>query len=266
MAVNLAAARLNRAIPIGLRYEQLSYPALLRAYRRSTETYSTHVLLPGRDLSRKRRHVHLTHGSGPKPDTTFRGPANVLASITPHWVAAQLKEYKLGPETEVITYMPRLEVMRRASHDPSVSERLGFGAGAPFVVWAPTYRLVQRKSELRQSGTLLSELRDGVPAEVLAAAKARDAALVIKAHPHEADSYANLGLPVLTNASLREAGVTPYEVFGAAALVITDYSSVYVERAHLGFEYLLVRPDEKSFASSYRGFRNAQSLPENSTP
>lgn len=254
-AVNAAARRLGLPVPPQLVFEKLSYRMLLDQYRKSEQTYSTHVLLPGRDLSNSRRHVHLTHGSGPKPDSTFRAPTNVLASITPGWVPQQLREYKLPRHTTVISYMPRLEIMQRSIGDSTVLTKLGLDPSRQLVVWAPTYRVVQRGRETRVSGLPLGRDGASIPAEITAAANARDAHLIIKAHPHEADDYAHLGSPVFTNSRLRALKVSSYELFGAADLVITDYSSIYVERAALGLPYLLVQPDKDQFAASYRGFR-----------
>ena len=255
IAVKMAARRLELPVPDQLRFRSLNYRALLSEYRQSRETYSTHVLLPGRDFSNHRRHVHLTHGSGPKPDATFRSPANVLASITPQWVPQQLKEYQLPADTEVIEYMPRLEIMRRSVSDTSVLYRLGIEPTTPLVVWAPTYRRVTRGTEVRTSGRPLSASAPEFIAELTAIAAGRNAALVVKPHPHEADDYANLGLPIWTNERLRKVGVTSYELFGAAVLVITDYSSIYLERIALGLAYKLVTPDVTEFGRSYRGFR-----------
>lgn len=252
IAVEMAAHRLELDVPPQLEYRTLGYGALLGEYRRSTETYSTHVLLPGRDLSKRRRHVHLTHGSGPKPDTTFRAPTNVLASITPQWVEQQLKEYKLPPDTEIIEYMPRLEIMKRSVGDLSIIERLGCDPEKPLIVWAPTYRRIMRGTELRVSGVPVS---DSIPGEILAATVARGGTLVIKVHPHDADDYSRLGVPVLSNAWLRERDVTPYELFGVAALLVSDYSSVYIERQVHCLEFQLVSPDHEQFSRGYRGLR-----------
>ncbi|MGO2140236.1 MAG: CDP-glycerol glycerophosphotransferase family protein [Leucobacter sp.] len=255
IAVGMAARRLELEVPPQLEYRKLSYRALLGEYRRSRETYSTHVLLPGRDFSKKRRHVHLTHGSGPKPDTTFRAPTNVLASITPQWVEQQLKEYKLPPDTEVIEYMPRLEIMRRSVGDTSILEKLGLDPTKPLVVWAPTYRVTRRGREVRVSGVPLGGGLDDVPAGVREAVDQLNGVLVLKVHPHDRDSYSGLGVTVLNGAILRSLEVSSYELFGAASLVITDYSSIFVERKLLGLSYLLAASDNAEFTNSYRGLR-----------
>lgn len=259
VAVAMAAHRLGANIPGHLLYQRLNYRALITAYRRSAETYSTHVLLPGRDLSKWRRHVHLTHGSGPKPDTTFRAPTNVLASITPQWVPQQLAEYQLPQDTEVVEYMPRLEVMRRSVGDVTVLQRLGVSLTAPLVVWAPTYRVVQRGGETRVSGVPLGGASARVPAGVQQAVDRLRGTLVVKVHPHDADSYSELEVTVFDGAALRALGVSAYELFGVADLVITDYSSIFVEREYLGLDFQLVEPDRGDFAKSYRGLRASES-------
>ena len=214
IAVDMAARRLELEVPPQLEYRKLSYPALLGEYRRSRETYSTHVLLPGRDFSKKRRHVHLTHGSGPKPDTTFRAPTNVLASITPQWVEQQLKEYKLPPDTEVIEYMPRLEIMRRSVGDTSILEKLGLDPTKPLVVWAPTYRVTRRGREVRVSGVPLSASSVGSILIRLEESGLQDPSLVIKSHPLDGQTFSEFAIPLVTNGTLRDSGVTPYELFG----------------------------------------------------
>lgn len=256
-ALTLAARRLEHDVPENIQYSALSYSRLLKAYRVSPETYSTHVLLPGRDLSNRRRHVHLTHGSGPKPDTTFRAPTNVLASITPQWVGQQLREYKLPSDTEIIDYMPRLEIMRRSIGDRSILANLGLDPNRPLVVWAPTYRVIKRGGEMRVSGIPITAAPSSVPIEIHREAKKRGASLLVKPHPLDAENYSGLGLPVFTNELLREAGVTAYELFGAATLVITDYSSIQTEREMLGLPLKIVQHDFQEFLLSDRGLRTS---------
>lgn len=265
VSVSLAAKRMGVKVPERVTYQTLNYRVLLREYRRCSETYSTHILLPGRDWSASRRHVHLTHGSGPKPDTTFASPANVLASITPQWSAQQLREYRMPPNAEIMDYMPRLEIMRRSIGDKSVCGRLSGSQSTRLAVWAPTYRVVKRQSEVRVSGVPLSAAAISATQnsleEVKAIAAELNAFLIIKMHPHEADDYSDLGVPTFTNQDLRDLGVSPYELFGAADVLITDYSSLYLERKRLGLDYRLVQTDLEEFASSYRGLRQRPQTP-----
>lgn len=244
-----------------IEFTQLRFPTLLRAYARSRQTYSTHVLLPGTDPSRSRVHVHLTHGSGPKPDKTFRGPTNVLASIVGVWIPAQFKDYGLPTDTPVLPLMPRLEIMRRASADRSIISQLGLDERKKLIVWAPTYRSIMRAGgEVRTSGSPFSASAQGGPEggvdEIQRVVAAADGQLVAKVHPFDADTLEGMGVPVFTSDTLRNLGVTTYELFGAADLLITDYSSVYTERAALGLPFRLYCPDVRAFERSYRGFRD----------
>lgn len=289
-AVAEAARCLDAAVPSRVSYVRDRYGTLLRAFAASTRTFTTHVMLPGTDRSGRRVHTHLTHGSGPKPDSTFRGPTNVLASITDAWVPTQLREYRLPPTTPVVREMPRLEVMRRAAGDRTVFARMGLDPDRRVVVWAPTYRAIARAGgEVRVSGTrfaaapappsaqeksvVLRDRResqyagspdpDATPMLTLdtlrETAEANGWRCIAKPHPRDADDLRGLGLPVFTNDDLRRCGVTAYELFGAADLLITDYSSVFTERAELGLPYALWCPDLEEFAESYRGFRGSRS-------
>ncbi|WP_165384204.1 CDP-glycerol glycerophosphotransferase family protein [Leucobacter triazinivorans] len=277
-AVAEAARCLDAPVPSRISYAQDRYTNLLRAFTVSARTFTTHVVLPGVDRSGRRVHTHLTHGSGPKPDTTFRGPTTVLASITDAWVPAQLREYRLPPTTRVVREMPRLEVMRRAAGDRTVLARMGLDSDHPVVVWAPTYRAIERAGgEIRVSGTRFTaghpaaaEHPHSHPAgaervagstplrtidDLRATAETNGWTCIAKPHPRDADDLRGLGLPVFTNDDLRRCGVTAYELFGAADLLITDYSSVFTERAELGLPFALWCPDLDEFASSYRGLR-----------
>lgn len=259
-AVEAASRRLRQKPLANIEYLPLRYWRLLRAYSRSSQTYSTHVLLPGVDPSGRRAHVHLTHGSGPKPDSTFQGPTNILAAIVDAWIPAQLQEYGLTSTTPILPIMPRLEVMHHASRDKSVISRLGLPDQCKLVVWAPTYRAIRRPgNETRVSGLPFSEDASNETRSLLLefqkVIEECGGQLVTKIHPFDADNYHGLGSLALTNSDLRTLGVTSYELFGAADLLITDYSSVFTERAALGLPYLLFCPDLDEFATSYRGFR-----------
>lgn len=254
-ALVLAARRLNQPVPPQVQYRPLSFSALLQSYAQSVETYSTHVLLPGKALTKKRKHVHLTHGSGPKPDTTFTSPITVLASITPQWVSHQLKEYGLPAATEVVKYMPRLEIMKSASGDSAVLRRLGIAAGVPLIVWAPTYRVIRRGNEIRTSGLPLQVTTQNIPLEINKIVESMGGVLVLKVHPHDFETYEDSKIRVFTNQSLRDLGTTPYELFGVASLVITDYSSIAYEREVTGLASQIVQPDLEEFKASYRGLR-----------
>lgn len=277
VAVAEAARCLDAPVPTRISYVRDRYANLLRAFSGSSRTFTTHVMLPGTDRSGRRVHTHLTHGSGPKPDATFRGPTTVLASITDAWVPSQLREYRLPQSTPVVRDMPRLEVMRRATGDRTVFTRLGIDQDRPVLVWAPTYRAIEQAGgEIRVSGSRFGPDRSPAGAEstprhpagaervagspltlasLRATAEAGGWACIAKPHPRDADDLRGLGLPVFTNDDLRRCGVTAYELFGAADLLLTDYSSVCTERAELGLPYALWCPDFHEFASSYRGFR-----------
>nr|WP_272928832.1 CDP-glycerol glycerophosphotransferase family protein [Leucobacter aridicollis] len=151
--------------------------------------------------------------------------------------------------------MPRLEIMRRSVGDTSILEKLGLDPTKPLVVWAPTYRVTRRGREVRVSGVPLGIIHSTVSAKLFELMSTTGAALVVKVHPQDADSYSSFGPQVFDSSSLRTLEITSYELFGVAAQVVTDYSSIYLEREHVGLEYLLFRPDYAAFEGSYRGLR-----------
>lgn len=259
-ALSAACERLNYPMPTNVQFKSLNYLNLLHAYVRSSQTYSTHILLPGRDPSQKRAHVHLTHGSGPKRDSTFRSPTTILASVVGVWVPAQLEEYRLKPDTPVLPFMPRLEIMRRTRTNGTLLRRLGLDPNQKLVVWAPTYRAIRRRGgEIRISGTPFSNdeptsIEPSVD-QIREAVKALGAQLITKVHPFDEDNFSIHNIPTFTSESLEKLGITAYELFGSADLIITDYSSLLTERAALGKPFLLYCPDRETFRSSYRGFR-----------
>lgn len=260
LALSAAARRLGRAPAINIEFLPLSYCRLLRAYSSAEQTYSTHVLLPGTDPSNRRAHVHLAHGSGPKPDSTFRGPTNVLASFVGVWTHAQLEEYRLPASTSIVPVQPRIEIMRRAVGDRSILRELGLDEQKKLVVWAPTYRSIRRLGdEVRVSGIPFS--RSPRQSPLLSIQSIRDIVeeegcqFLAKVHPFDADEFRDLGVPLLTDAELNAAGITRNELFGMADLMLTDYSSVFTERAALGLPFRLFCPDLEAFRESYRGFR-----------
>lgn len=260
--VEAAARRLGLANNSTIEYLPLRFWPLLLAYLSAEVTYSTHVLLPGVDRSKRRIHVHFTHGIGPKRDRTFRGPATIVSSTEPRWDAAVLEDYRLPATTARLSGMPRLEVLWAAAQDAAaIKQRLGCAAGQQLVVWAPTYRSISRAGgEIRTSGVPLSATPfwEAHSAAVNALAEelcGTGAILVVKAHPLDADTLDGLGLYVVTNASLRGFGLSAYELFGAADGLISDYSSIASERRLLGLPVAEYVWDEAAFRSGHRGLR-----------
>ena len=61
------------------------------------------------------------------------------------------------------------------------------------------------------------------------AAEEHHVQLVVKPHPLDADIYAAFDITVLPHTRLAQAGVTLYQLLGAADAIISDVSSVWVD-------------------------------------
>lgn len=81
------------------------------------------------------------------------------------------------------------------------------------------------------------------------------ASLIVKIHPHDAERTGRIGFELTTNADLRSADVTPYELFGVADLIVTDFSSIALERQYLSLKISIIAPDYEAFSMGSRGLR-----------
>jgi hypothetical protein len=77
--------------------------------------------------------------------------------------------------------------------------------------------------------------------------------LILKPHPMDEDDYSQLGIRVLTDATLREAGVALYELLGSATAMISDVSSAWVDFIALDRPVSFFLPDASDLAAR-RGF------------
>ncbi|WP_139977489.1 CDP-glycerol glycerophosphotransferase family protein [Nocardioides litoris] len=183
--------------------------------------------------------VNLWHGSGMKamarsllPDRALGGPAyDLLVTGARVWGDYYADLCDLRPEEVVACGNPRIDAFTR----PATGERLAaLGVAGPFVVWMPTFRT----STGHRAGAGWSDAGDPaastallaqVAADVARACAARGVALVLKPHPLDADRPAVPGAVVVTDAALEAAGVSLYQLLGAARGLLTDASSVWTD-------------------------------------
>lgn len=161
----------------------------------------------------------------------------------------------------LLTGNPRIDQFAGAAAVPF--DRLGIPADRPFVLWMPTFR--------RNTGRgLTASWSDVAPddASDVNAVMARGVdiltrefgiAVVVKPHPHDAESRQIEGVRVVTNEDLRDSGVQLYELIGASSGLLTDYSSVWIDYLALDRPIGFVVPDESGYASG-RGFEPPDAL------
>ena len=220
----------------------------------------THGLYGSPDFNGRKLVVNLWHGYGPKANDnalfSARIPFDVMTCDTPVWGRAAARWLGVPQARLLLTGNPRQLVMRKAP-DPSALARLGLTSG--FIVWMPTYRATNGASggSWRDAPDLCDGAsREGSADPVSQIARLAEAAgveLVVKPHPLDAGRYGKSGLRVITTDEIFRSGMTMYQFIGAAAAMISDYSSIWVEYLDLDRPLALYCPDIQEYIRG-RGF------------
>ncbi len=208
----------------------------------------THGLYDSPRPGRRRIHVNLWHGTGPKwnANANFaqRIGAQAHSASSPLWGAEAIRALSMRPETTLVAGNPRQDVISAAT-DRSAVAGVGIDPSRPFVLWLPTFR--------SSSAAGLVGLAEGEPltaeaARVFAAAaELAGVQLITKPHRLDAARLDELGLRVITDDDLGAAGVTLYQLIGLADGMLSDYSSVWVDYLHTGRSIGLYVPDLASY-------------------
>ena len=212
---------------------------------RATWVCYTHGLFDSPQPVGKRVHVNLWHGTGPKwnanANQSVRIGADVLAAYGEVWGAQVALALHQPPETAVVPGNARQDVLL-AARDRSRLAALGLDPARPTVLWMPTFRRSHRAGRTGLAeGAPLS--RASLARDLGGLAEARGVQLVVKAHRHDDDDLASLGVRVLTTEDLTAAGTTLHEVMGLADAVVSDYSSAWVDFLVTSRSVALLCPD-----------------------
>ncbi|WP_395245661.1 CDP-glycerol glycerophosphotransferase family protein [Agromyces sp. MMS24-K17] len=214
---------------------------------------------PGR--VRRKTMVNLWHGGGFKGHimSDERGRPTIssdyLVASTRKFGLARARECRLPEGGLLLTGNPRVDQFARAHGAPL--DRLGIDRSRPFVLWMPTFRKNKGRGLTASWSDVVGEGQPDVNAVMAGCvdllSRAHGLAVVVKPHPQDAESRAVPGAVVVTNEDLRAAGVQLYELIGAAAGLLTDYSSVWIDYLALDRPIAFVVPDEEGYAAG-RGF------------
>jgi hypothetical protein len=212
-----------------------SLPAYL-AYLTARYIFFTHGLFGSPTPPPHKVFVNMWHGDGPKLSKGFAHVRSTYAVAgTRQWGDQRSIYFGVKPEAVLVTGHPRIDQFQRPP-DASALRRLGLDPDKPFVLWMPTYRSSlyggRRLASLR--GSDASELTKQESVVELGREMARIAeqlgvTVAMKPHPLDVDQYAELGLPVIDSEDLRREHLTVYQLMGASAGLITDYSSVWTD-------------------------------------
>ncbi|MGI8458533.1 MAG: CDP-glycerol glycerophosphotransferase family protein, partial [Propionibacteriaceae bacterium] len=225
----------------------------LRFVRAELVAYTHGLYDSPRPLGR-RLHVNLWHGTGPKwnanANFTQRIGAQAHAASSPLWGREAIRALAMDPGTRVVAGNPREDVSdAAAAGNRTALTRLGLDPDQALVVWLPTFRRSARAGlvGLNEGEDLSSEAYQPDLAVIADAARRAGVQLVAKPHRLDADSYAELGIPVFGTEDLITAGLSVYELLGLAHGVISDYSSVWVDRLGSSTSIALYVPDLASY-------------------
>ncbi len=226
--------------------------AALYSYVVAEIIFYTHGLYGNPRLASSRTVVNLWHGHGIKR-VNYPGYATHLVVPTKMHAETRASAFRVDRANVLIAMPPRTARLQ----DPTGIEtlkKLGLGE-RPFVIWMPTYRKSIVKEGANEGWVTSVEEVAGVSATVaiakgLDALRARGIDVVVKAHPADAARRHISGAINITAAQLTDAETTLYNLLGASAGLITDYSSVW-------FEYMITRhpiaffmPDKADYIAS----------------
>lgn len=215
---------------------------------------------------RRKTMVNLWHGGGIKGNLmAFEDGEPIIRSDylvagTARIGAILARQSRVSNDRLLVLGNPRVALFGRP-FDPAVLESLGIPSDRPFVVWMPTYRrnrghgLVSGWSEV---GTETSGLNTTVALGVEALTRS-NLTVVIKPHPQDLESLSVPGACIVTNSDLADAGVHLYQLLGASAGLLTDYSSVWIDYLGLDRPIGFAVPDLESYTDQ-RGFDPPDSL------
>lgn len=224
------------------------------AFIRARHVFYTHGLWESPAPRRGRRHVNLWHGVGPK--RTYNGTrrdrigAQVLCGQVPSWTRQAAADLGMSPRTEISSFSGRKPFMAGARPRAAVFARLGLDPRLPLVLWVPTYRSSVKSTPDHGSGSEGVLLGD----DLLGVLQASEINFVVKPHPSDREQFTTLNADVLTTDAIWAAGVSLYELIAHVDLMISDYSSIWVDylwtRKSLAFHL----PDEAAYVGG-RGLK-----------
>ncbi len=229
--------------------------------------FVTHGLFGDTPLTPRRTLVNLWHGDGMKSEggkaaAAAGGPAAQLPDLfrcdyvvgsTTVWTEGKAEAFEVPLANALVTGNPRTDQFWRAADAEALASLLP--SPGPFVLWMPTYR------ETHATG-LTPGWRDSSDPEAVArqletAAVALSAALaergfqlIVKPHPADARAQSIPSVPSVSNADLAAAGVTLYEFLGAAAGLVSDFSSVWTDYLLLDRPIGFILPDAADYAAT----------------
>jgi len=208
------------------------------SYIRAKEIYFTHGFYTGLKSAGGQRRIYLSHGMPLKAVghlNRFGDPKTIPHSdyaiaTSPFFQKIVARAFGLPKERVLVTGLPRNDLLFESK---GCLERFGLPKGKKIIFWAPTFRraLGKEMKDGRFDGGLPLLGRDLTNFDRFLGGL--DVHLLVKLHPMDRlnrsdfDSYENI--TVIKNEDLLQKGCQLYSLLGQTDLLITDYSSIYVD-------------------------------------
>lgn len=232
----------------------------LWAFLRARAVVHTHGVFNGYRPSRRKVFLNLWHGMPIKRlEANSRvGRYQTTVSIATSRVHAEHLSATWGIPIDRIrvTGLPRNDKLLKPT-PPALPVEVRRIPRRPLIVWLPTYRK-SMVGDIRSDGTDFGnvfQFPGATPEAVEQMMVSIGAEMLVKPHPMapqpECSSLGNL--TIRSSADLDKAGVTLYEVLRAADVLVTDYSSVWVDFLLRGKPIVFAIGDLNAYEHS-RGF------------
>jgi hypothetical protein len=235
----------------GMRLVPKASLAGVSSYLRAEGVMFTHGLYGSPRPVARKPVVNLWHGDGPKDVRPSKAAGAFIASTyvvssTDLFSANKAEACALPPDRVILTGNPRTDQLFRGVKPEQLSS---LGIDGPFVLWLPTFRKTRAIGATRTSGSAVADAGEGpLLAALIDGLTERGLRLVVKAHPMDADRRHLDGALTVTDEALAAAGLSLYDLLGASAGLVTDYSSVWVDYLLLDRPIVFLVPDRDTYS------------------
>jgi CDP-glycerol glycerophosphotransferase (TagB/SpsB family) len=239
-------------------------------FLRARVVVHTHGLYGIPPRSPRKLFVNLWHGWGTKeladrPRVAAR-QSDIVTVCSPSGQQAVAQAWGVAPSSVVVTGLPRNDAMLRAGARARPEALRGLVSDdVPLVLWLPTYRR-SVFGELRVDGTPFDndfQLPHCPRGAVETLASELGVHIIVKTHPMSEVREPGLSasLTVWEHQDLDRAGLSLYELMGHADVLVTDYSSAWVDYLLLDRPVVFTIADVEEYAAT-RGHDSALAAPE----
>jgi len=227
----------------------------LWAHLRSAYSISTHGVFGAMRRGRGKKSSTPWHGELSKPIGVFLGREarhfDHVAVSSQNSRILRVAEFYLPPDNVLVIGTPRQATL---IHQPR-AERVAAtkSPGERWVMFVPTFRQA-RRSRIDYDGSSPEEETRQALADLSGLTRDHDVTVWLRPHPlADPVDYASPGLRLATDEALQDAGLSLYDVLAATDLLISDYSSVWVD-------YLILDRPVLGFCPDIDEYRRARGL------